>query len=112
AEEIAEGPHSEIIIIKKFDEEGRIQFCTNFVYKGDEPVQYGILTTRKPEFINKSLTLDIEGLTNTLADSVFYRFRMRDLGDGCVARTYMIIGEGENQQVLYGDQVVVYYAEL
>ena len=108
AQEAVDGPHSEIVVSEKYDEEGRIQFCASFVCKEGEDVQYGVLTCRDELADGELLTLDSEKAVNTEADYMYSIFRVNDIGNGATVRTYMVV-DGE---VIYGEQVQVNYADL
>ena len=108
AQEAVDGPHSEIVVSEKYDEEGRIQFCASFVCKEGEDVQYGVLTCRDELADGELLTLDSEKAVNNEADYMYTIFRLKDIGNGTTVRTYMVV-DGE---VIYGEQVQVNYADL
>ena len=104
AYEIANAPYSEIAKADKYDKEGRIGFVAHYVYTGKEKVQYGVLVYREEDQNNIDLTLDTENATNIKNNYIISIFRAKDKGYGVVARTYMIIGEGDDAEIVYGTQ--------
>ena len=104
AYEIANAPYSEIAKADKYDKEGRIGFVAHYVYTGKEKVQYGVLVYREEDQNNIELTLDTENATSIKNNYIISTFRAKDKGYGIVTRSYMIIGEGDDAEIVYGTQ--------
>lgn len=99
---------AEIIVLGKYDDEGRIEFEYNANYHGLENITYGYLAYRDGE-LETDMTLEAGIYTDVSLPGKYARFRSKDLGTGCYLRPYIKIGENGRY---YGKQIYVKYSDL